>query len=119
MPSSPNSAVALRQKATEHVSRKGSVIAHFVQCFSILPSRFLLNKYRSYYIQTMTLGAFEGVGDRLCPPNQHLPSFLTYFKSSGLPFGERGQEKRVDVGSYTDGRVSKAWRFRNWYVGLA
>lgn len=59
----------------------------------------------------MALGPFGGEGT-LPHPTQYSPSYLTHFKSSGLSLEEGGQGKRVNVGSYIDGSVSKAWRFR-------
>lgn len=76
MPSSSHSAVAPTQKAAEPVSPKGfCVMAHFGQCFPILPNRFLLKVYRSFYIQTMTWGPFEDGGEEqpLCPTLRSTP----------------------------------------------
>lgn len=102
MASSSHSAVAPRQKAAELVSPKGiCVVAHFVQCFSILPNRFLLKGYRCCSGQAMALGPYRGGGrgQALSHPTQYSPSFLTSFKPPGLSFGERGRgrERALEV----------------------
>lgn len=81
MASSSHSAVAPRQKAAELVSPKGiCVVAHFVQCFSILPNRFLLKGYRCCYRQAMALGPFRsgGGGQTLSHPTQYFSLTLNH-----------------------------------------
>lgn len=104
--SSSCSAVALRLEAGQVPLKGIYTVVHFVKCFSILPKGL----FRKHYIHAIISGTGVRGMDGLPHSPQGLPPFGSSLKSSGLSFGERGEERLLKVMLETS---------TDWYIGQA